>query len=162
MFFHALYNLFMHYSFCYQNDWDRGIVLFLLIDLLIFCIINIGRSIKTNYKVMEHIVDQFNGFLSKRDEVIASLRRSLAWEKVRGNYFNILFLRRLGRNGSTKEQIELAQKDLINFGLDEQIARDDNKLSQFLIDFNQNKYELVVDQKAKKFYFVRKEQEQNK
>ena len=111
---------------------------------------------------MEHIVDQFNEFLSKRDEVIASLRRSFAWEKVRGNYFNILFLRRLGRNGSTKEQIELAQKDLINFGLDEQIARDDNKLSQFLIDFNQNKYELVVDQKAKKFYFVRKEEEQNK
>ena len=158
MFFHSLYNWFMHYSFHFENDWDRGVVLFLLIDLLIFSVIHIGKSIKTHYKVMEHIVDQFNEFLSKRDEIIKNIRKSYAFEKVRGNYFNILFLKRLGNNDRTKEQIELAQKDLINFGLDEQIARDDGKLSQFLIDYNQDKYEIIVDQKAKKFHFIRKEQ----
>lgn len=159
MFFHSLYNWFMYYSFHFENKWDRGVILFLLIDLLIFSIICIGRSIKNNYKAMEYIVNQFNELLSKRDEIIKNIRKCFAFEKVRGGYFNILFLRKLGNNEKITEQIKLIQQELINFGLDEQIAKNDNKISQFLIDYNQDKYDIIVDQKARKFHFIRKDEE---
>lgn len=155
-FFIGLYNYIMHVLFCYSNEIDRFVILFLLADLLIVSLIQIGKSIMHYYHVIQNLIDQMNDHLREREEIIESVRKAFAFDHIKAAYYNILYLRSI----NVEEPIKGIKDQLITFGVDPEILNDDAKFTKFLVDVGQEKYQIKVDSQNKKFIFTKLEEEQ--
>lgn len=154
-FFIGLYNYIMHTLFCYPNEIDRFVILFLLIDLLIVAAIQICKGVFQHYKIIQNIIDQFNDHLKQRSDVIESVRKAFAFDHVKSAYYNILYLESI----NVKEPIESIQQELIQFGVSQEIIKDRKKFTDFLVALGQDKYQIIVDSQNKKFRFIKKEED---
>lgn len=149
-------NTILHYTLTFNTQIDRFVFMFLLFDLLIASIACILRELEKNYNITKHLCDQFNEHLSKRDKVLDATRKCFVFQKIRANHYSIIYFKSIGIDREVKK----AQQDLIDFGIDKEIVEDDGKLLAFLQDVGQGKYDIKVNEKEKKFTFIRKEQDQ--
>lgn len=155
LFWQGFVNTILHYTLTFNTDIDRFVFIFLLIDLFIAAVACLIRDLEKNYKIMDNVIEQFNNHLAKRNEIIDNVRKGFVFQKLRSCYYGILYFKVI----DIKAQVEIIQKDLINFGVDEQIVKDDGKLLTFLQEVGQNKYQIQVNEKEKKFIFIRKEED---
>lgn len=130
-------------------------MIFLLIDLMLACIAGFFRSVEKHYKIINNILDQYNNKLKQNYEITENIRKCFAFQKIKGSIYTILYFKSIGAENEVKN----IRQDLINFGVDKEIAEDDIKLSLFLKEFGEGKYQLIVDSKKKKFSFRKKETE---
>lgn len=155
LFFTGFINTILHYTLTFNTDVDKFIYMFLLIDLLIASVACIIRTIDKYYNIVQNLIDQLNQRLAERDKIIDNIRKVFAFQKLKSSYFSMMYFKAL----NLKNQINKVQQDLITFGLDEQIAKDEQKLFQFVQQFGADKYQVKVNQKDKKFIFIRKEED---
>ena len=155
-FFIGLYNYIMHVLFYYPNEIDKFVVVFLLADLMIVSLIQIGKSIMYYYHVIQNLIDQMNDHLREREKIIESVRKAFAFDHIKAAYYNILYLHSI----NVEEPIKGIKDQLITFGVDPEILNDDAKFTKFLVDVGQEKYQIKVDSQNKKFIFTKLEEEQ--
>lgn len=105
---------------------------------------------------MKNILDQYNKHLGQNYKITENVRKCFAFQKAKCGLYTILYFKSIG----LEKEVEKVQQDLINFGIDKEIAKDENKLSIFIKEFGEDKYQLIVDSKNKKFSFKKKEQNQ--
>lgn len=141
--------------FAYKGDLDRGVIIFLLIDLLVVSTIFIGKSIFKYYKIIDNLIDQMNDHLKQREKIIEGVRKSFAFDHVKSAFYMIQYFKTIG----LKDQIKDIRHQLVTFGVQENIANNDNLLSKFLLDLGQQKYQITVDSKNKRFIFTQKQTE---
>lgn len=152
LFWTGFCNTILYYTLHFDTDIDKFIFTFLLVDLFIAAIACFLRDIDKNYHIIQKLCDQFNEHLAKRDKIIEATRKGFAFEKVKASHFCIIYFKMIG----IKKQVEKAQQDLINFGVDKEIVENDEKLLKFLQELGQDKYQIKVNEKEKKFVFIKK------
>lgn len=154
LFLTGFVNTFLHYTLTFNTDIDRFVFMFLLIDLLIASVACIIREIEKYYNITKNILDQYNNQLAKRDEILTGIRKGFVFQKLRSSYYGIVYFKLI----KAYSQIEKIQQDLINIGVSQDIAKNQNKLVQFLQEFGQDKYQLRINEQQKKFIFIKKDE----
>ena len=139
--------------FSVRGTVDRVFMFYFLSFLLLLVFIEIGKRVFAWGVSFEKIVDKFNEHLSKRDEIIQGVRKAYAFEKIKSGVFSIQYFKML----NLPNNVNTEKKTLIQFGIDKDIVEDDQKLAEFLADYGNGKYDIIVDSQNKKFIFVRKQ-----